>query len=44
MKMGLLKYKDELQVDLTKAIFAFIKKWGNLNLTESEKISKNFFR
>ena len=38
-----LKYKDELQVDLTKAIFALSKKWGNLNLTESEKISREIF-
>lgn len=35
-----LKYKNELQVDLTKAIFALSKKWGNLNLRESEEISK----
>ncbi|HCN11761.1 MAG TPA: NAD-dependent DNA ligase LigA [Chryseobacterium sp.] len=38
-----LKYKDELQVDLTKAIFALSKKWGNLNLAESEKISREIF-
>lgn len=36
-----LKYKNQLQVDLVKAVFALSKKWGNLTIKDSEFITKN---
>ena len=35
-----LKVENQLQVPLSKAIFALSKKWGNLTIIEAEEVSK----